>query len=38
VRTLLVLVRRRRILRSWAQGRIDYSAARWQLERLLRAG
>ncbi len=35
VRTLLFRFRRRRILRRWARG-LDYSSARWQLQRLAR--
>jgi hypothetical protein len=31
---LIFRLRRRRILRRWRQGRLTYSAARWQLERL----
>jgi hypothetical protein len=31
---LLIGWRRRLILREWARGRIDYSNARWRLERL----
>jgi hypothetical protein len=34
VSALLFRFRRRRILRRWAQGRLDYSGARWQLQRL----
>jgi hypothetical protein len=34
MRTLLFRLRRRRILRRWAQGRIDYSGARLAIQRL----
>jgi hypothetical protein len=33
---LVIRWRRSLILRDWARGRIDYSNARWRLERLRR--
>jgi hypothetical protein len=37
VSKLMFRLRRRRILCRWAQGRLDYSSARWQLQRLARS-
>jgi hypothetical protein len=36
MRELLFRLKRRRILRRWACGRIDYTSARWQLQRVAR--
>lgn len=36
VKELLFGLRRRKVRRRWAQGRLNYSSARWHLQRLAR--